>query len=282
MPTVQTNGIQTYYEEYGEGPPIVFLHGATSDHRLWAEQAKPLANDYRIITYDMRGHGRTGGSELGSYTIGLYSDDLDSLIEALGLDRPVICGLSMGGMIAQMYAAESPETIAALCTFGTRTPEILDGEWVERRLFPKLAEMLSPAISPDRIMESLYRFYEWRDDADETGTLEKAERIQRNHAANFPDLLDEEVRKIHDGLRSYPLEPIDHSKITVPSLLMYGERESEVVAPHAEYMADAIPVAEIRRIPNAGHNSHVDNPEFVVETLREFLSIVRDHPNESD
>ena len=71
MSTVQTNGIRTYYEEYGEGPPIVFLHGATSDHRLWAEQATPLADDYRIITYDMRGHGRTGGSECASYTMEL-------------------------------------------------------------------------------------------------------------------------------------------------------------------------------------------------------------------
>jgi pimeloyl-ACP methyl ester carboxylesterase len=131
-------------------------------------------------------------------------------------------------------------------------------------------------------MESLYRYYEWRDDADETGTLEKAERIQRDHAVNFPGMLDGEMRKIHDVLRTYPLEPVDHSEVTVPSLLMYGERESEVAAPHAEYMADAIPVAEVRRIPNAGHNSHVDNLEFVVETLREFLFIVTDHTNESD
>ncbi|WP_049997555.1 alpha/beta fold hydrolase [Halococcus sediminicola] len=281
MPTVRTNGIRTYYEEYGEGPPIVFLHGATSDHRLWAEQATPLASDYRVITYDMRGHGRTGGSERASYTIGLFSDDLSALIEALDLDRPVLCGLSMGGMVAQMYAAESPETIAALCTLGTRTPEILRGEWVERRLFPKLAELLSPLVNPDRVMESLYRYYEWRDDPDETGTLEKAERIQGDHVANFPDMEDEEMRKIHDVLRSYPFESVDHSEITVPSLLLYGERESEVAAPHAEYMADAIPVAEVRRIPNAGHNSHVDNPEFVVEIIREFLSIVT-NPCESD
>lgn len=280
MPTVQTNGIQTYYEEYGEGPPIVFLHGATSDHRLWAEQVTPLADDYRVITYDFRGHGRTDGSERDSYTIGLYADDLGALIKALDLNQPVICGLSMGGMIAQMYAAESPETIAALCTLGTRTPEILRGEWVERRLFPKLAETLSPVVSPDRVMGLLYGFYEWRDDADETGTLEKAERIQSDHAANFPDMSNWDVRKIHDVLRSYPLESVDHSDITVPSLLLYGERESEIAARHAEYMADAIPVAEVHRIPNAGHNSHVDNPEFVAETLREFLSVATDYPNE--
>src|SRR5699024_6110335 len=273
MPTVRTNGVQAYCEEYEEGLPIVLHHGATSNHRLWAERARPLAADYRIIVYVLRGHGRTGGSERTSYTTGLYAEDLGAFINALELDRPAICGLSLGGMIAQTYAAESPETISALCTLGTRTPEILDGEWVERRLVPKIGAILSPVVDPNHIMELLYRFYAWRSDDDGTETLRNAERIQNEHAADFPAMADAEVGKVHDLLRRYPAESVAHSMITIPSLLLYGERESEVAGPHAEYMADTIPVAEVRRIPNAGHNSHVDNPEFILDLLREFLAI---------
>lgn len=283
MPTIRTNGIQTYYEEYGEGLPIVFLHGATSDHRLWAEQARPLASDYRVITYDLRGHGRTGGSERGSYTMELYTDDLGALVTALDLDRPAICGLSMGVMVAQTYAAESPDTIAALCTLGTLTLELLScGEWVERRLVPKIADTLSPLIEPDRIMGILDRVYDWKYGEEAIGDLEEIGRIQQAHAEKFPEILETELAKVDDMLTSYPLTTVDHASISVPSLLMYGERETKTAARHAEHMASTIPVAETRRIPNAGHNSHVDNPDFVIDLLRELLDTATDDRHGTD
>ena len=273
MPTVRTNGIRTYYEDSGDGPPVVFLHGAMSDHRIWAERMQPLATDYRIVVYDLRGHGRTGGSERNSYSIDLYAEDLHALVEALNLDRPAVCGLSLGGMIAQAYAANYPNEISALCTFGTRTPAILSrGEWVERRGIPKLANALSPFLDPDRLWNVLDMYYERRYGEEAIGDLEAAERLQRSHAAEFPEVHEEELAKIDDVLASYPSVSLDHSSITVPSLLMYGERETESAIRHAGYMATEIPDAETRGIPNAGHNSHVDNPEFIIESLREFFA----------
>ncbi len=273
MPTIETNGIQTYYEEYGNGPPVVFLHGAPGDYRLWAEQAKPLTSDYRIIVYDLRGNGRTGGSEILSYTMELYADDLNALITALDLDCPAICGLSMGGMVAQTYAAKFPENISALCTLGAETPELLTrGEWFERRILPKLIGKLSPIVGGDRLFSVLDWIYERRYGMGAIGNLEKLEYIQQTHAEEFPEISEEEFEKIEDMLTSYPTISIDYASITVPSLLMYGERERETAARHAKYMARAIPDAEVHRIPNAGHNSHVDNPEFIVKTLREFLT----------
>ena len=280
MPTVRTNGIQTYYEEYGEGPPIVFLHGATSDHRLWAEQARPLASEYRIIAYDLRGHGRTGGSERASYTRELYADDLDAFITALDLDQPAICGLSMGGMVAQAYAAKFPKTISALCTLGAETPEIFSrGEWFEREILPQLIEGLSPIVGGDRLFSVLDWIYERKYGEEAIGDIEKAERIQQAHSEEFPEIQDEEFEKVENMLKLYHSMEIDHSSIAVPSLLMYGGRERETAARHAKYMAKAIPDAEARGIPNAGHNSHVDNPEFIIESLRELLAtaIERQH-----
>ncbi|WP_458209454.1 alpha/beta fold hydrolase [Haladaptatus sp. NG-SE-30] len=278
MPTVQTNGIRTYYEEYGEGPPLVFLHGAYSDHRLWAEQARQLASDYRVIVYDLRGHGRTGGSETTSYTMGLYADDLDALITALKLDRPAICGLSMGGMVAQTHAAENPDTIAALCTLGAVTPEILTrGEWLDRRVVPKLIDTVSTVVDRERVIAVLRWINERRYEEGASGDLEKLVRIQQAHAEEFPEVTETESEKIGELLTTYPAVTIEHSAITVPSLLMYAEREPNSVARHAKYMANTISDAEACQIPNAGHNSHVDNPEFVIDSLRAFLTGITEH-----
>lgn len=272
MPTVETNGVQTYYEEYGEGPPVVFLHGARGAHRLWAEQVQSLAKDHRLIVYDLRGHGRTGGSEVDSYTIRLYVDDLNALITSLDLNKPAICGRSMGGMVALAYTATYPATIGALCTLGAETPEAQTrGEWFERRILPKLINALSVVINRDRLMAVMHRIDEWRYDPRGAGDMEAIERILQRHAEDFPESSEEESTKIREALESYSSTSIDYSSIAVPSLILYGEYEIALISRHAKYMKDVIPHAEIGQIPNACHVSTVDNLDFVVTSLREFL-----------
>lgn len=281
MPTVQTNGIRTYYEEYGTGPPVVCLHGRGNDHRLWAEQARPLADDYRVIVYDLRGHGRTGGSEVDSYTMELYVEDLAAFVAALDLDRPAVCGLSMGGMIAQTFAARRPDGLAALATLSAVSPEILTRrDWFERRVVLKLAVGVSTVVGLDRVVAALRWVDERRREEDASGDLDALERIQRGHAEDYPEVSATESEKVLAALTSYPSTSVDLSSITAPSLLMYAEREPETVASHAKYMARRIPDAKARMIPDAGHHSHVDNPEFVVESLRGLLATAR--PGRSD
>lgn len=271
MPTVQTNGIRTYYEEYGNGPPVVFLHGAMSDHRLWAEQTRPLADDYRVLVYDLRGHGRTGPSETDSYTMELYADDLRAFVSALNLHRQAICGLSMGGMIAQTYAAEYSETIAALATLGAVTPEALALEERFNTWLYRTFDVLGAVVGRDRADAMIHRINQWRYHEDGAGDMELADRIQQSHAAEFPEITASESEKVRDALEDYSSMTIDHSSITVPALLMYGEYEPGKAARHARYMAEEIPGAKAREIPSAGHNSHVDNPEFIVKSLREVF-----------
>lgn len=108
MPTVGTNGTETYYEDYGDGHPIVVLHGALADHQVWAEQLQPLTDEYRFLLYDLRGHGKTGGSDHDRYTLDMYADDLAAFIEGLNLEKPVVLGHSLGGMVSYAFADEHP------------------------------------------------------------------------------------------------------------------------------------------------------------------------------
>lgn len=103
----QLNGISHYYEDSGgEGTPIVFIHGLGGSHESWSRQA-PLADEFRVVTYDERGSGKTQKA-LGPYSVELLADDLLALLDHLGLDAPVLVGLSMGGGIAQTFELEHP------------------------------------------------------------------------------------------------------------------------------------------------------------------------------
>lgn len=113
--TVRTNDIKTYYARRDDGPPIVFIHGMAMSASEWGPQMEALSNEYTTAAYDVRGHGHTGGSDYESYTMELYATDLDALLTELNIENPVLCEFSMGGCIAQMYAAMYPETVTLAC-----------------------------------------------------------------------------------------------------------------------------------------------------------------------
>lgn len=271
MPTVETNGIQTYYESYGSGPEVVFLHGAGSDHRLWAEQIRPLADDYRIIVYDLRGHGLTGGSSVVSYTLQLYSEDLNSFLTALDLDEPAVCGISLGGMIALKYVSEHPDTVSALVTLGTELPERLTyGEWIEGQV-PRLIDTLSRVVDREKLLRIKRRIDDWRYDERGKASIEEIECIQQNHGEKIPEPSDSESKKIREMMDSYQSTDIEYAAITVPSLHLCGEYEIEWIKRHTNRLAEVLPNADARQVPNAGHTSHVDNPEYIIRSLEELL-----------
>jgi pimeloyl-ACP methyl ester carboxylesterase len=119
MPSIHTKDIRTFYAAVGAGHPLVLLHGGLADHRMWFPQIAGLAHDYHLVLYDMRGHGRTGPSSLLRYSTRVFADDLRALLTNLRIERPIICGLSLGGMVAQAYATAYPDDLAALILCGT-------------------------------------------------------------------------------------------------------------------------------------------------------------------
>lgn len=275
MPTVSTNGIVSYYERRGDGLPIVFIHGAIMDHRLWATQTDALADEFTTVAYDVRGHGRTGGSDVPTYTVDLYVEDLDGLLTALDLDRPVLCGLSLGGCIAQAYAARYPQKISGLIladTF-TQAPLGLTG----RLLFANLR--VFAALDRAVRYTSLNRFQ-----------MRVGNRIRPGVAgdgATVQDLIDTgptishaEFVKIVDSLVDFPRGgTVDLSTVDVPTLILYGENEPSLMRDHAVLMGELLPNATaVTEIPDAGHASNIDNPAFFTDAVREFLVEVVSEP----
>src|SRR6185436_4228982 len=119
MPKVLANGIEIYYEESGRGEALLLIIGFGGDHQAWAFQVPALAERYRVITFDNRGSGQSGAPDV-AYTTRMMADDAAGLLDALGIERAHVLGVSMGGMIAQELALNHPRRVRSLqlhCTY---------------------------------------------------------------------------------------------------------------------------------------------------------------------
>ena len=113
MPTVRVGDIQIYYQETGEGDPLVLLMGWGGDHTAWGLQVPAFSREFRSIAPDNRGAGQTDQPDI-PYTIRMLADDTVGFLDALGVDRAHVAGVSMGGMIAQEIAINYPERVLTL------------------------------------------------------------------------------------------------------------------------------------------------------------------------
>ena len=122
MPHADTNGIVTFYEDTGHGPPVVLIHGHSADLRLWDLQVPALLEaGYRVIRYDVRGHGRSTAPP-SEYSWESYALDLRDLLDHLGASTAHVVGLSMGGGIALQFALDFPEQVSALVLVDSTLP----------------------------------------------------------------------------------------------------------------------------------------------------------------
>lgn len=261
----------TYYEINGSGHPLVFIHGGLVSLTMWRPQVDHFAKNYRVITYDIRGHGRTGGSQDKAYSVNVFAHDLKVLLDDLEIEKPIICGLSLGGMIAQTYATIYPNNLRALILSDTAISTSLTvwDKLMVYVLFPKW--LMLPSL---RLMgvANFIRFSFWiakltRGDkwlgSSEVSDYEKREML------NIPK---KEYLKIFAAIYDYKLQ--DLSNIRVPTLVLNGEYESRSVQHHAEIMQLLIPDCEAKIIPNAGHTANLENPAGFNEAIDEFLGTI--------
>lgn len=278
VPSVSTNGIETYYERRGSGHPIVFIHGSGWDYRQWMPQLITLAEDYDVICYDVRGHGETGGSNDESVTFGTFADDLKSFIEALDLESPTLVGLSMGGRIAHICAATYPSLPGSIVVYEA----------------PVRLEPLSPSLATKAMLQihstvyrylgpyRAYKLFNWYQRR--FGNVEDGE--PGSVAIDGLDMTKDEY--IRDAIRQVDTdeqlklkesfgERVDTpSEIAVPALVLTGDGADSFNVEAADQLAAEIPDANRDTVQDAGHTGNIDNPNDFNRKLQEFISTV--HP----
>lgn len=264
MPTVDAGDVTLGYENHGSGWPLVFVHGGWLDRTLWQPQVEHFAGDVRTVAVDCRDHGESDRVET-SYGIDAMAGDLAALLDELGLAQPVVCGLSMGGLVAQQFAADYPDRLSGLVLAGTVTsfpPLPLSG--VQKRLaLPKsgyhVAARSMGAGAYFRMLLGMVESLEGR-------WLARTDAA-REYALDVVDAFEvDPFLRVLDALYEFEAPELPE----VPALVVHGDREARSVVRQSEGLADRLDAARTV-VPDAAHLSNRDNPEGFNRALAGFL-----------
>jgi pimeloyl-ACP methyl ester carboxylesterase len=255
MPVIDRDGVPIHYEVHGprendsDMPPILLSHGYGATCRMWDGQVAAFADRYRLVLWDMRGHGQSGDpSDPALYSHALTVGDMAAVLDACGIERAIIGGLSLGGVMSLAFHLAYPERVRALMLFDTgpgfRNPEARR-QWNERA-------------------EARARDLEEKGLPNLSGGAET--RLARHRSAQGLAGAARGMLTMTDGslIGSLP-------QIAVPTLVLVGADDQHFLAA-ADYMAAKIPGAQKTVIPNAGHAANLDQPEAFNLAVAEFLA----------
>ena len=260
MPDFEHDGWRLAYEEQGDGPPLLLLHGLLMDHTVLAPQIEALKGSYRVITPDLRGHG---GSEHRSEDRTLWDlmEDQIALLDALRVESAVWGGHSVAGPISLRAALRYPDRVAGLVLISTQA-----GAEHASRLAPyeAFADLVGTQGWTEEALNGIAASYFGRSAPKEL----KEHWIERWRAQDTTD-----VPQVMRALtrRESLLDHLD--KVKVPSLVIYGDEDVTALRlEEVELMVAALPlVSEFLRIPKAGHTPTLEQPTVTTAALLRFL-----------
>lgn len=257
MPFVRAHGLEIAYRRVGDGPPLVFVHGAADDSRIWQPQLAALADEFTVVAWDEPGAG--GSSDVRSdFSLADYAHCLAALIEGLALGPAHVAGISWGGTVAQELYRDHPGLVATLILIDTYAG--WKGSLPEAEVRARVAgarEMLAaPAAQFDPNFPGLFaggpppEFVELLEEiADAVRPESVRTQLAAMAQADQRDLLP---------------------RIAVPTLLIWGQLDARSPLGVARQFEHAIPDTKLVVIPDCGHVSNLEQPDQFNETVREF------------
>jgi pimeloyl-ACP methyl ester carboxylesterase len=249
MPMLDRDGVAIHYEVAGDGPALILTHGYSATGEMWAGQIAPLAKHFKVVTWDMRGHGRSDyPQDPAAYSEAATVADMAALLDAVGAKDAVVGGLSLGGYMSLAFHATHPERTRALLIIDTgpgyKNDQARDG-WNESAI--RRAERFEADGLPDPAkVGAEVRLARHRD---ATG-LARAAR----------GMLTQKNARVIESLPA----------IKVPAIVIVGADDTPFLAA-SDYMAAKIPGAKKAVIAGAGHSANIDQPEAFNAALLNFL-----------
>lgn len=248
MATITRDGVKIYYEDHGSGGAILLTHGYSATSKMWAGQIGPLSEEYRVIAWDMRGHGQSDSPQQQSlYSEAHCIDDMAAIMDACGVATAVIAGLSLGGYMSLAFNLKYPQRVIALMLFDT-----------------------GPGYKNDQARES------WNDmarkraeviDAEGLASLGNSDEVRisnHNSAAGLANAARGMLTQVDDRIiQSLP-------EITVPTLVLVGADDKQFLGA-TDYMAIKIPNSSKEILPNAGHAANINQPELFNSAVLNFI-----------
>lgn len=266
--TLAARGLQFHYLEWGEAaqPALVLLHGLNSHCHIWDTLARSLSRDYHIFALDQRGHGDTSWPSSPAYATEDYVADLEALVDAWGLGRFAIIGLSMGGHNAIAYAARHPERVSHLVPVDIGPSFNREANKEMRAMQERIAREGHPQFDgPEGAFQHLR--------AMNTTTPDEALRHRVAHL--LKRLPDGKLTFKHDPKVGYYWQPADLwpllPAVSVPVLIVRGGKSLVLAEEVAQRMVAAFPRARLLTVAEAGHTVPEDRPSEFERAVRAFL-----------
>ncbi len=252
------NGVNLAVDARGDGPAILFIHGYPLDHTIWSPQLEAL-DGWRRIAPDLRGMGQSDAPDLG-YSMATYASDLAALLDTLGVERVVLCGLSMGGYVAFEFLRRWRERVSGLVLIATRAgPDTTEGKRARDAAAAQAREGGAGVIADAMLPKMLA-----------PGAPEGlAARVRALMAATPVPGIVGALGAMRDRPDSMSLLP---ALAGLPALVIAGGSDQLMPVSEMSAMAAAIPGARLVVAPGAGHLPTLETPSIVTDALRTFLA----------
>ena len=271
MAVARVNGVKLHYEEAGQGLPLLFVHEFAGEARSWHLQMRAFARRYRCIAFNARGYPPSDvPDDPAAYSQEQAAEDIRGMLDALGIARAHVCGLSMGGYATLHFGLRHPERALSLVVAGAGYGSVKG----EREQFKRDTEIVAQRFEQQTMAEvaELYTKGPTRVqfiDKDPVGWQEFhdmfAQQSARGHA-----LTQRGVQLKRPSI--YELE-VEMERLTVPTLIMTGDEDDPCLEP-AIFMKRKIRSAGLVVLPKAGHTINLEDPEGFNRAVLDFLTTV--------
>ncbi|MBS4035256.1 MAG: alpha/beta hydrolase [Ignavibacterium sp.] len=242
---------------------IIFVHGFPYDHTMWKTQIEEFSKNYYCIAYDIRGLGQSPAGN-GQFTMESFIDDLETIINELKLDKPILCGLSMGGYISLRALERMPEKFSAAILCDTKAEADNNEGKLKRAVGIKRIndEGLAP-FAKDFIKNCFGDYF------------------KQNKKEELEDIIEASSKFDPVGVKGSLLAMLGRTdttanleKINIPTLLICGEEDKLTPPAVMKEMQKKINNAEYVEINKAGHMTPIENPEEVNQAIKNFVNII--------
>lgn len=239
---------------------IVFLHGFPFDQSMWDEQVEYLKNDFLCVTYDIRGLGKSEAGH-GQFTMEMFADDCLTIIAELELDKPVLCGLSMGGYLGFRVLERAQETFSAAILCDTRAESDSDMAKLKRASGINQINTVGVEKFVEDFVPNCF-----------------SEKYKAENVEAYNVYLERSKKSNPLGVKGCVLAMQGRTSVSsslpnfkIPVLLLCGEEDKLTPPEEMRTISEKIPNAKYLTVPGSGHMTPIENPSFVNKAMREFL-----------
>lgn len=260
MPTVEHDGISIYFEDSGRGLPIVLGHSFLCSGEMWAAQVPRLAERFRVVNIDLRGHGRSGHL---STPCDLYDmvRDVVAVLDSLDLKDAIWAGLSIGGMVAMRAALTVPDRVRALILADTHAGRETTFKKFKYRVLNAGAKTIGIKPFLPAVLPLMFGTTTRRERPDVVASW--AEKFKAVHMPSIGVTLEALVQ------RDSVVDRLPH--IRVPTLVIVGSEDASLPVSCSREISGAVADSDLVIVPGAGHLSALEQPEAVTGAMLAFV-----------